>query len=190
MTKTTAIAILLLCFYRASSQNNFFVLKKKDKTIATYTNGSYLAFMKKNGQWIAGNIISTSNDSFLLQPRAILYRNTIDTITYPAEAFGFSDVFAIPKPGLHIDYINGSMQPSQTGGHIHWYWIKSGWIFRAGAIGYSALHIMNTVINKQYPFSARNLGIAAGVYGTGFLLKKNYRHYIRLRGKWKLTKVY
>lgn len=186
MTKTAAFVIFLLCFYPASSQDNFFVLKKKDKTIATYGKGAYLAFLKSNGQWMAGNITGFGADSFYLQPKIILYRSvTIDTVSYPVEGFSFADVYAIPKTGIHIDFIRGKLQPSTSGGHVHFFWIKGGWLFRTAAIGYSSLHIVNSIINNQFPLSARNLGIAAGVYTFGYFLKKNYKPYIRMGRKYR-----
>ena len=87
-----------------------------------------------------------------------------------------ADVFAMPKNGYLIDYIDGRFQISTSGGHVHWYWywIKSGLIFRVGAIGYADLYIANRLINNNLSFGVSNIAIAAGAFLFGVLLKHMY----------------
>ena len=76
------------------------------------------------------------------------------------------------KKGVQIDYIGDRFRITTDGGHKHWYWIKSGWIFRVGAAGYAALSITNGLIKNDFAFAGSKLGIAAGVLLAGVILKK------------------
>ena len=94
----------------------------------------------------------------------------------------------MPKKGVLVDYKDGEFQISRSGGHVHWYWIKSGWIFRVVGIGYAALNIANGVINNDFSFSENKtqLGIAAALFATGVLLKKTYKLTFKLGKKYQL----
>lgn len=67
---------------------------------------------------------------------------------------------------------------------MHRYWIKSGWIFRVGAIGYAALYIANRLINNNLSFGGSNIAIAAGVFLFGVLLKHMYKPTLSLGEKY------
>ena len=72
---------------------------------------------------------------------------------------------------------------------MHWYWIKSGWIFRTGAAGYAALSVANGLIKNDFTFTGSRLGIAAGVFLAGVLLKKTYKLTHRLGKKYYLETI-
>ena len=112
-----------------------------------------------------------------------------DTVYYEPLDLVCSDVYAMPKKGVLIDYINGSYRISKSGGHVHWYWIKSGWIFRVGAIGYAALNIANGIIYNNFSFKGSNLGIAAGIFLFGELLKYLYNPTLTLGKKYHLETI-
>jgi len=111
-----------------------------------------------------------------------------DTVHYSVKGFALTDIFALPNKGILIDYINGRFQISRSGGHVHFYWIQSGWIFRVGAAGYAGLHIANGLIKNNLAFSDSKIPLlsAAAVFLGGVLLHKNYKPYLPIGGKYRL----
>jgi hypothetical protein len=108
-----------------------------------------------------------------------------DTSHLNVLGFALSDIYAMPKRGYLIDYIDGRFQISRGGGHVHFYWVKSGAIFRYGAAGYATVNLINGVINDN--FTSRDvgrLGAAAGVFLFGVLLKHTYKTTLRVRKKY------
>ncbi len=95
----------------------------------------------------------------------------------------------MPKKRYLIDYKNGHFQISTSAGHVHWYWVKSGWIFRAGAIGYAALNVVNGLINNNFSFAGSKLGIAAGVFLFGVLLQQLYKPTLTVEKKYHLERI-
>lgn len=112
-----------------------------------------------------------------------------DTFYYNIKSFALPDVYAMPNSGILIHYTNGRFQISRSAGHMHFYWIKSGWLFRTGAAGYAGLHIANGLIQNNLSFrdSKTPLLIAAGVFLGGVLLHKKYKPYLRIGKKYRLT---
>jgi hypothetical protein len=102
--------------------------------------------------------------------------------------FALTDVYAMPNKGILIDYVNGKIQISPSGGHVHFYWIKSGWIFRVGGAGYAGLNIINGLLDNNFSFaeSKIELAAAAAVFFVGVLLHKNYKPYLQLGRKYSL----
>jgi len=97
----------------------------------------------------------------------------------------------MPKKGVLIDYKDGEFQISSSGGHQHWYWIKSGWIFRVAGAGYAGLIVANSLIDSDLSVSdsKAQLGIAAAVFLTGVLLKKTYKLTLRTGKKYHMETV-
>ena len=189
MTKLSLIAILSFSFSLAYCQQDILIFKKRNKEINRYWKGSTIAFQLRDKQWQKGEITKIQNDSFYIRPMIVRY-NLIgfDTVHYSVKGFALTDVFAMPNKGILIDYINGRFQISRSGGHVHWYWIKSGLIFRVGAAVYAGLHIANDLIQNNFSFSdsKTELLIAAGVFLVGVLLHKNYKPYLRIDRKYRL----
>jgi hypothetical protein len=94
----------------------------------------------------------------------------------------------MPKRGVLIDYKNGEFQISRSGGHQHWYWIKSGWLFRVASAGYAGLIVANSLLDSDLSISDSKpqLAVAAGVFLVGVLLKKIYKLTIRTGKKYHL----
>jgi hypothetical protein len=109
-----------------------------------------------------------------------------DTVRFNVLGFAITDVFRMPKKGILIDYINGRFQISKSGGHVHWYWIKSGWVFRVGGAGYAALNAANGTIKNNFTFKDSKLGIAAGAFLFGTILKHTYKPTLRPGRKYHL----
>lgn len=183
------ITLLLFCSFIANAQD-IFVYKKRNRTIATYSKDSYIAFVLKNRQWVAGYISKVQNDSFYIIPTAIIYNpGEIDTIRFNVMRLAITDVYAMPKEGMQIDYINGMFQVNRGGGHVHFYWIKSGWLFRALGIGYVVLNGANSLIKGNSSFTETGLATAAGLYAFGEILYLAYKPYLPLGKKYHLQYI-
>lgn len=189
MKKLSLVTILLFLFCVDYSQQTILLLRRKNKTVQNFWIGSTIAFQLQDDQWQKGEIIEIRNDSFYIRSSIIKYNlYTADSFYYPPQGFSISDVYALPKKGFLIDYKNGEFQISKSGGHVHWYWIKSGWIFRVAGVGYATLNIANGLIDNDFSFSENKtqLGIAAALFITGVLLKKTYKPTFKLGKKYQL----
>ena len=121
---------------------------------------------------------------FIYKRDHTVLRDGSDTTRFAGYHYALSDVFAVPKKGVQIDYRNNAFNITEVGGHMHWYWIKSGWLFRATALGYAALNVTNGLIKNNFSFTDAKLGIAAGVFAAGVILKKKYHLTHRLGQKY------
>jgi len=189
MNKLTSLVVFIFFFPTIYSQEDVLVFKKRNKDIDRYWKGTTISFQLKNKQWQKGEITKIQNDSFFIRPMIVRYSlMSIDTFHYKIMGFALTDVFAMPNKGILIDYINGRFQISPSGGHVHFYWIKSGWIFRVGAAGYAGLNIVNGLIDNNFSFkeSKIQLAAAAAVFFVGVLLHKSYKSYLQLGKKYSL----
>lgn len=189
MEKLTLILILLFSFFNNYSQRAILLFKKKEITLQSFWVGSTIAFQGRDKQWQKGEITRIQSDSFFIRPTVIQYSLlTTDTLYYNVAAFSLSDVYAMPKRGVLIDYKDGEFQVSQSGGHQHWYWIKSGWLFRVAGAGYAGLIVANSLIDSDLSISdsKAQLAVAAGVFLVGVFLKKMYKLTIRTGKKYHL----
>src|SRR6185295_2954950 len=118
MKKLTLISILLFSFFVNYSQQAILLFKKKNKTLEGFWAGSIIAFQLKDKQWQKGEITKIQNDSFFIRPVVVQYNllNT-DTLYYNIAGFSVSDIYAMPKRGVLIDYKDGEFGISRTGGH-------------------------------------------------------------------------
>src|SRR5438045_3712126 len=151
MNKLTLTAILSFSCSLIYSQQNILVLKKRNKTIDKYWIGNTIAFQLTNMQWQKGELTKIQNDSFYIKPVIVEYSfGAPQTFHFADLGFSLSDVAALPKEGVFIEYNNGSFQISMSSGHQHFYWVKSGWIFKIGAAGYTALNVINGLIENDF----------------------------------------
>jgi hypothetical protein len=187
----TLLLTLLIFSHFVAAQHDFFILRKGNRNISIFMKDSYMAFQLKTHQWFAGYVKRIQNDSFYLRPLEVIYEPMhIDTLYTDLIGFSINDVYAIPKEGVQIEYINGEFKINMSAGHQHWYWIKSGWIFRVSAAGYAGLVVVNGIIQKDFTFSGSKLGIAAVVFVVGELLKIHYKLTRRLGRKYYLEYMY
>jgi hypothetical protein len=192
MNKLTLTVILSFCFSIIYSQQNILVLKKKNRTIDKYWIGSVIAFQLTNMLWQKGEIIKIQNDSFYIKPVIVEYSaGAPHTFTFEPLGYSLSDVYALPKEGVFVEYNNGSFQISMSSGHQHFYWIKSGWIFKVGAAGYAALNVINGLIGNDFSFSDSKtpLGIATAVFLAGVLLHITYKLTDQISRKYHLQVI-
>lgn len=132
-----------------------------------------------------GFITNIKNDSFYFTKEIMRYYTMgSDTTLIAGYHYALSDIYAMPKKGVQINYIGDRFKIIMDGGHQHWKWIKSGWIFRVGAAGYAALNLANRLVKNDFAFAGSKLGIAAGVFAVGMILKKTYKLTHRLGKKY------
>ena len=189
MKELTLISILSFSFFNSYSQQALLLFKKRNITVQSFWVGSTIAFQGRDKEWQKGEITRIQNDSFFIRPTIVQYNLlTTDTFYYNIAGFSVSDVYAMPKRGVLIDYKDGEFQVSRSGGHQHWYWIKSGWLFRVAGAGYAGLIVANSLIDSDLSISdsKTQLGVAAGVFLLGVLLKKIYKLTIRTGKKYHM----
>ena len=130
------------------------------------------------------------NDSFYFTKEIVRYGLMgSDTMHFSGFHFALSDIYAVPKRGVQIDWVNDHYQIISWGGHQHFYWVKSGYIFRLGAAGYALVNILNGIIKHHVTLEGSKMGIAAVVLAGGIVLKKIYKLTHRLGGKYKLLTI-
>ena len=189
MLRSYLTLLLVLLMAQAYPQNDLLLFKKGRHTLATYAKGSYISFQLAGGQWMKGIITRIANDSFYLTQEIVLYNfGHNDTSHYSGFHYTLNDVYALPKPGVQIDYLDGRWQINPGGGHIHFYWIKAGWLFRVGGAGYAGLDVVNGLIRNDFSFKKEktSLAIAAGVFLFGVVLQHTYRLTYHLGKKYRL----
>jgi hypothetical protein len=179
MQKLTVTVFFIISFSSIYSQEDFLILKKGNKSVEKFWKGTFIAFQLPNKNWEKGELMKIKNDSFYIRPRVIRYNlMRTDTFYYPVKGFVLSDIYAMPKRGYLVDFVNGKFQISKTGGHVHFYWIKSGFIFRVAGAGFALLGAINGAL--------LNIPIGATVFAAGVLMKKLYKPTIRMKGKYKM----
>lgn len=183
------IGITLIWTTLAYSQQMVLLVKKKASTVRSYWKGEEIAFQTSTGSWVKGDIIRIQNDSFYVRPTVVHYSwMGTDTVRFNIIGFRFTDIGALPKKGVLVDYKNGVPQIMMSAGHRHWYWIKNGWILRTAAAGYAGLHIANGVIKNEFSISqsSKPLILAGGVFLGGLLLKWSYKPVMRIGRKYHI----
>ena len=189
MLKLLLLAILSFSISKAYCQQNILAFKKRGGDVTRYWKGSTFAFQTIDKQWQKGEITKIQNDSLYIRPMVVrYYLMGSDTLYAKIKGFALTDIFAMPNKGILIDYINERFQISRSGGHVHFYWIQSGLLFRIGAAVYAGLHIANGLLNNNFSFSDSKTALlsAAAVFLGGVLLHKNYKPYLRLGRKYRL----
>jgi hypothetical protein len=184
MLRFVAFITLLFSSKFIYAQKNILEFKKGRKVISRYWEGSEIAFLGRDGEWEKGVIKRIKSDSIYIQPSYVnYYLMGTDTITLNTLGFSTAGIYAMPKRGMLIDYINGRFQINRAGGHVHFYWIKSGTLFRYGAAAYVAVSLINS-INSENKITGEELAISAGVFAFGVVLKYLYKPYHKIGRKY------
>jgi hypothetical protein len=187
MNQLKLLPVLLFFSSITYSQQTALVFKKGTHAVSTFWKGDFIAFQTSDKQWQKGELMRIQNDSFYIRPMVVLYGMMHnDTLRYDIQPYSLADVYAMPKRGVLIDYRYGSFQISPAGGHQHFYWIKSGWLFRTGGAGHAGFHLLNAAVDHNLSVSGRTLGIDAGAFLFGILLKHLYKLTIRTGKKYHL----
>ena len=152
------------------------VFKKRHKIVSYFFKDSYISFQLKGGDWMSGIITRIGTDSLYLKKERI--QNSLlgaDTAHYGGFVFALADIAAMPRRGLAIHEVNGQYTIDRGAGHMHFWWVKSGWIFRTGAAGYVGLNLLNRLIDKKPAFNPQAFAVAGLVFTGGLILKKAYK---------------
>jgi hypothetical protein len=165
------------------------IRKKNNRTVKTYFPGVMIKFQTTYFRMVEGQILKINNDSVFVKEWDIRVVPTSLGVTVVDTAGSFVTV-------VHYKEIKAVYWDKRK--KIHEL-LTDGTILMVGGTGYAALNIINGAILKE-PITdsknLRNLGIALGAAGTGFLLKKlngkegkferKYRvHYIKMSEKKK-----
>jgi hypothetical protein len=182
MPKLTLIILLNFFCFAVTAQRDLLIFKKGNKTLNLYTEGSYIAFQISNGQWFAGFITRIINDSFYVRPLVIRFNMSgPDTAKLQSMPFVVADIKAMPRRGVLVDYGGpDGYRIDWAGGHVHWYWIKAGWIFRVGGGGYAGVSVINWIVQGTPAFPYIGVAAGAAVFLFGVLLKHLYKPYFVL----------
>ncbi|HEX2607421.1 MAG TPA: hypothetical protein VHK91_08580 [Flavisolibacter sp.] len=191
MAKIIVSAALLFWCLAGASQQNFLVVRKKQRTVRTYLKDGRIAFQLHDGTWLAGLLTSIKPDSFYLRRELIrtsLYGS--DTLHIGIQGFSLSDVYALPtrKELIYYDQDQVRVIP----GNEKFVWIRNGFLFRVAGAGYLGLNILNHLISGDPPFVRSNLGslgIGAGLFLVGEWLGLRYDPYIHFGKKYQLECV-
>lgn len=188
MTKT--LFLILIAFYSSSAytQNDFFILKKRNKSIQYFWKDSHITLQLKNNEWVTGIITNIVNDSFYLKQELIHYHLMgADTFHFSGLHVALKDVYAMPRKNELFVYDNDGVKVIL--GNERFVWVKNGWLFRWGGGSYVGLNIINDLIKKNPPFARNNiarLGIGTAVFLIGELLNLNYKPTLRMGKKYHL----
>lgn len=166
-------------------QSQLLTLVKKGRLVKTYATGDYISFLDRSQEWQYGILNKIWKDSFSIKPY-LLRAGTLDTIGFSNYYYSLTDIFAMPKQGIQIEDVQGSNshQINRAAGHVHFFWVKGGWLFRAFGLGYSGLHIFNSLLVSHQPISLPAVGYPAAVFLFGEFLKYNYKPYVRVSKKY------
>ena len=190
MKSFSLTAILIACMLMVHAQHNFMVFKKNKKGLHYYFINTPISFQLKNEEWITGIITAIGRDSFYLQKIQIqnsLFRT--DTLHYAGFGYSLNDVAAFLKSGFILHEVGGRNEINRAAGHVHWYWVKSGWIFRVGAAGYAFLNLANRLLNHKNTYAGGEFGTAAAVFLGGVALKAHYQYRYKLGKRYHLEIV-
>jgi hypothetical protein len=170
-----------------AAQDHMLIFRKGGKTVKTYFVGEYIAFMDHSKQWHYGILNKMNADSFYIKPYA-LRPVVFDTISYPIEEYAVKNILAMPKPGVVINDIlePGNGQVRTNAGHVKFYWLKAGAIFRIAGLGLAGLDFANSFVLNYQSFSWAEMGYSAALFVFGELLKFTYKPYVKLGRKYML----
>lgn len=181
MSKLLLIITLLLCCHFTHAQRNVLQFKKGRKTVSSYFEGGSISFLLKSGDWEKGIIKKITPDSIYIRPSVVRYSYMgTDTFSFNTIGVALADIYAMPKRGILIDYKEGRFQISRAGGHVHFYWIKSGTLFRWGAAAYLGVSVINSLADKNNKVTGEQIAYSAAVFGVGVLLKCLYKPYLKI----------
>jgi len=159
----------------ASAQTDLLAFKKKNRTIQSWSSGSYIVFQMENRQWLEGFVRKVWRDSVrvdLVKFNRVVNNwgfYSIDTARMGLIDLHVKELRALPKKNFSYNILT------------------NGQLFKLGAIGYVGLNIINTLSSKDPVFAPENasrLGIAGLVYLGGALLGSFHRTY------WEVGKRY
>lgn len=162
--------LILTCvsFSKLNAQSDWLVLKKKDRTLQSWSAGSYIIFRFSNQQWIEGYVRKVQQDSVWINQVHInrMFNNmgfySFDTSNMGIMRIHVNEITAVPKKNFSYNVFS------------------NGKIFQLGSAAFIFLNVFNSAIHSEPVFASDNvprLGIAGGVFLLGTLLASSSRTY-------------
>jgi hypothetical protein len=175
------LIVLSFFFYKITySQQDFLLLKKRNKTIASFYIGSPITFRTAAGDWVDAYINKIANDTLYIKEfELVTYVNSwgmpaVDTMWRNTRKITTKDIVAFPRQDQSINYI------------------KNGTILQVGAGGYILLNVINTLSSGDNLFENNNglrLAIAGAVFVIGTLMHTSRSPEIKIGKKYKLQYI-
>jgi hypothetical protein len=175
MRQLIYLFLLILLTNSVVAQSDLLAFKKNNRTIQSWSSGSYILFQIENQQWLEGYVRRVWKDSVridLVKLNRVINNwgfYSFDTARMGLVDLHVRDFRALPKKNFSYNVIS------------------NGQLFKLGALGYSTLNVINNLAKKEPVFAPDNagkLGIAALVYLTGTILGSFHRTY------WEVGKKY
>jgi hypothetical protein len=175
---------LVLPVFTVAQVSDFITVKKRNnRTVRSYFPGAPIVCQTAYGQYLNGYVEAVRNDSVFVKQ--------YDIRSVP-NMWGVSKIDTVGSyiTGIHYKEIRMMIYERRRS----FGFVRSGTIFIIGGLGYAGLNLINGQYLREPNGNKENLkklGIAAGVAGSGFLLKylnnrsqrnhKKYRvEYIRM----------
>lgn len=165
MSKLLLLVLWLAAATPSYSQMDLLVLKRKNRTLQTWTKGNEIRFQFSSKQWIRGYIKDIRNDSLLVDMFTV-------RPVYTSLGVFQQDTGRMGLLKLHIKEIYAVPNAARTN------MFNSGALLRVGGATIAGLNIVNSIIRNDQVFSQRNLvtiGISGGVFALGALLGATHK---------------
>lgn len=175
---TTIFAILVT--HISYAQQDFLLVKKRNKTVASYYTGNPITFRTTSGQWVDAYINKIINDTLYIKEfELVRYVNAwgmpaVDTMWRNRRKITTKDMAAFPRKSQSVNYI------------------KDGTLFQVASGGYILLNVINTLSDGDAIFENNNgmrLGIAAVVFAIGTLMHSSRSPVIEIGKKYRLQYI-
>lgn len=159
---------------------DFLLLKKGHKTIASFYTGNAITFRTTSGNWVDAYINKIAGDTLYIKEfELIRYVNSwgmpsVDTMWRNRRKITVKDMSAFPRKDQSVNYI------------------KDGTLFKVAGGGYILLNVINTLSDGDNLFDNNNgtrLGIAALVFAIGTLMHTSRSPVIVVGKKYKLQYI-
>jgi hypothetical protein len=186
MKISTALFFLILSFAVDAQRSDFIVVKKhNNRTLKTYSEGSFLSAETYGGFQLNGFIRAIRNDSIILQQYL--------TQLVPTE-FGQKLDTMVYTMGIHYTQIKKFFfnRYDIAGRKKGFLQISAPRLLVIGGVGYIVLELVNTAYRGEALNDGDKLkgfAIAAGVAATGFLWNAISNNRNRVGGKYKIVYV-
>ena len=178
--KLTILIISCCLTLGVFAQKDLLLLKHKNKSVQTWTSGSYILFQFSNKQWIEGMIKSIKNDSLLIdqiQVRQVANQfgyPTLDTVHFGLLKLHINEVYGLPQKNFHSNILN------------------NGSLFLMGSSAYVFLNLVNSLVKKDAILGSDNLpklGMSVGVFMLGKILQNTHKNIIQIGPKFTLSTI-
>ncbi|MET0636371.1 MAG: hypothetical protein ABWZ25_10120 [Chitinophagaceae bacterium] len=188
LTRHFLLCVFSICTNASVAQVHTLRLKKHGRTVQVFTENSRFTFQTKDGSWNDGIIDHLSPDTLYLTRTVLNYSlGGIDTQHFSGYRYAIDEINALPSRREKV--INNGGRVKVILGHEKFAWIRNGTFFNLIGGGYALLNITNSVIDKDPPFSRKNisrLALAGAAFLGGHILKFNFNSHRKIGKKYQL----